>query len=131
MKYKIVLFLCLILAVIPLASSYPNIISDSGTNHTLNKQVVYSIPEHYFNGVDTVEFTNQGVFGNRAGYYHIYWINNYYYGGKIWIYGGQATNWNETEMRKTLKHELGHNDWFYNLHNKINNEEYADEFRIR
>lgn len=134
--------LFLFLLVVPLVNSYPSITSDYGTNHTRNKELIHSIPEKYFDGVDSIEFTgslNAHYSRVNLGYYRVNWYRDNFYGAKIWVYAGYIPYWNGTDMIKwgmpqmnrTLKHELGHHDWYYNKHNKVNDENYANKFEIR
>lgn len=114
-------------------SAYPIIISESGTNHTLNSQLVYSIPEKYYKFVEKVEFVNG--FGARCivldeydqmkcwkGWNSVYWDKNH-----NCLYGNIILSIADI---KVLIHELGHIYEYCELKRDTSTEEFADNFKI-
>ena len=103
--------------------AYPIIISQEGTDHQKNKELIYSIPKNNFKYVEIVEFRSKPIKHNNKiyqGYAYVYW--DYYhncYKGKIEIYNYII-----------LSHELGH---IYDLCVRKNNkttEEFANGFNL-
>lgn len=136
-KLKRGLSIFLFLVVITLFSSisvsaYPIIVSEQGVNHTKAKQLVYSIPEEYYEYVDVIEFVNEPIkkynwisdteaeITYYGGWYWAYWDRDHNcFNGKIWIYDLDY-----------LVHELGHIYWNCILKQSSINEEFANDFKI-
>jgi len=130
---RVTLFLVVSAILISNVFAYPVIVSEKGVNHTQVKELVYSIPEVYYEGVDVIEFVNEPIqkwikieenhwtleyFG---GWYRTYWDREHNcFDGKIWIYNFDL-----------LVHELGHNYEYCILKKDISTEEFADDFEIR
>lgn len=116
------------------AHAYPTITHEDGTNITLNKQLVYSLPEKYFNGVDEITFTNEPIKHNGklyTGWYSVNWYGDYFFNARIWVFGKKIINYTEGDMNKTLKHELCHHKSYYKLHDKVYSDEYAEDCRVK
>ena len=116
-----------------IAFAYPIIISTSPINHTQAKELVYSIPEEYYEYVDVVEFVNNDY---SAGYYSIKWNKHHLcYNGKITInyidrniyleYLGYDYN------KEILIHELRHMHEHCVLKKDISTEKFADDFKLK
>ena len=110
------------------------IISGSGVNHSLSKEVVYSFPEEIYKGVDRVEFTNEDH-GNVGGWYR-YWYWTKYdervgYDSAITIFNSDKLSY--WSLFNILQHELGHHDWYYwkglDFTTENETEDYAIDFR--
>lgn len=112
---------------------YPVIISESGTNHTLNKQLVYSFKESQFEHVRKIEFKKDAArcvgldkYGQKKCWVGWYWVmrdkNNNCIRGEI-LLSEPNTN--------TLKHELCHIQWACKLKQTTNNEEYAENCTLK
>ena len=125
------IFVMLLLVFSISVTAYPIIISEQGVNHTQAKELVYSIPEEYYEYVDIIEFVNKPIcrtideFGQKNcwdGWYWIYWNNNHQcHNGKIIIY---------RLSYEMIQHELGHIYQICNLKQPTNDEEFAYSFRI-
>ena len=116
--------------------AYPDIVSDSDTNHTANKELVYSIPVEYYKSVDTIIFENNliaestwlhGGYGKLAawGFTEALWDDKYHYcyQGTVWI---DATN--DYNIQFVLLHELGHIHDFCEVKSNISTEQYANNY---
>ena len=132
------IFIVWMLILTTTINAYPVIISEQGTNHTLNKEIVYSYPERYYRGVDSVTFTNQplNISGHlKTGGYEVKWwwrwSYYYFYDAKIRVYGVQIINYTYVDMKDGLNHELCHHQEFYKLHKKVANETYAETCILR
>ena len=110
---------------------YPIIISEQGTNHTLNKELVYSIPTKYFEYIDRIEFVNDylgceiiDAYGQKRclrGWSWVHWDENHKcYNGKIIL--------SENSLR-LLMHESGHIYELCKLKRNITTEEFANNFK--
>lgn len=124
MKF-ITLFICLIL-LSSFTSAFPFIISEDGTNVTENKQLVYSIPEEYFNYVNSIYFYSNRFYWETKkvdGYAYVFWNNKFHncYNGKIWT----------IQNKKILIHELGHIYELCSLKRNTTTEEFANNFQIK
>lgn len=136
---KLILPWLLLLILTASISAYPAIISEKGTNHSLNKKLVFGFPESYYNGVDSITFTNTPVkYGehNKTGRYSINWwkFRNgdiYFYNGRIWIYGMKIKGYDEQKMKQTLHHELCHIQGYAKERILYNDEKYAEKCILR
>tara|TARA_Y100000310_G_C20583092_1_gene763982 strand:+ start:781 stop:1236 length:456 start_codon:yes stop_codon:yes gene_type:complete len=104
-------------------SAYPIIISEEGVNHSEAKELVYSIPESYYEDVEIIEFVNEPIYHwvrsednpneyiweFNAGWYNVWWDKQHRcYNGKIQIYYFPNTELNHYTYYELLRHELGH-----------------------
>lgn len=124
-KY-IAVMVVLITAWAVTAMDYPIIISEQGINHTESKQLIYSIPQEYYEYVNIIEFVNQPICKEiqqkcYRGWSQVYWDKNHNcYNGKIRL-----------QNTSLIIHELGHIYELCELKRNITTEEFAENFRIR
>lgn len=115
--------------------NYPNLAFDEGVNATLMKNIVYYIPEEYYNGIKIIIFTNKGIScednKDKIGCYHTNWdIDDICYDSTIWLFGIELYNWKQENIKEQLLHELGHHNCFCKLNYRDNSEKCAEDFRI-
>lgn len=111
------------------------IISGSGVNHSMSKEVVNSFPEEIYQGIDKIEFTDK-EHDTRGGIYRFWYWTKYNkrvgYDSTITIYNSDKLSY--WSLFDILQHELGHHDYFYWKGNnedktKQEMEDYAIDFR--
>ena len=124
------IFVLISLILISFTYAYPIIISEEGTNHQQNKDLIYSIPEEYYQYVDNIYFADKPkkiykflffTINYTAGWYEVEYNDNKCLKADIFIYDAE---------KEVLIHELGH---IYNVcrfKNPVNDEEFANNFRI-
>jgi hypothetical protein len=125
---SIMLFLAISSAPL-LSYAYPIITSEQEINHTEVKQVVYSIPEKYYEYVNIIKFVKNpickvyDIYGQQQchqGWNYVYWdINHKCFNGNIILYNPDL-----------LMHELGHIYELCELKKDITTEEFANSFKI-
>ena len=138
-RNKFLVFIIIFMIISLSSNAYPMIISEKGTNHSLNKRLIYQYPESYYLGVDSITFTNTPVrYGefNKTARYSINWWrfrdgSLYVYNGKIWIYGKKIKGYGEKEMVKILHHELCHIQLYVKEKKPYNDEVYAENCILR
>ena len=126
----VVALLVITTTTITTAMAYPFLISERGTNHTQNKELVYSIPEKYFNFVDTIEFKPDYAYCRAYGDFE----QKKCYSGRSYVkwdvyhncYNGIIILSNP----KYLIHELGHIYEHCELKRNISTEEFANNFKV-
>ena len=126
-------------------AQYPVIITDQHTNHTQAKELVYSIPEHYYKHVDVIEFVQDGSVWCQIDEYHpnhncsgmaiTHW---WWWDWSAWLH----PEWEHgscfdvtiltTVSFDVLQHELGHVHEQCELRRNVNNESelYARAFKV-
>ena len=131
---KLVLIALLMLPIV--FGNYPAIVTSEGMNHTIAKELVYSVPEHYYKHVDKIEFhidyrIESFWVPNGPGWGYAfadsYWIHNQWQcvGGFIDL---EYNVFNSDCRKFILMHELGHMDEFCNQHKEYSSEEDANDF---
>ncbi|GAF99852.1 unnamed protein product [marine sediment metagenome] len=126
-KKKLVLFVFLVL--ISSVSAYPIIVSENGVNHPKSKELVYSIPEHYFKYVERIDFVNEpikkyGLF--YSGWYYVYWTKTHScFNGRIWIYNNDLFS-----AEEMIWHELCHIADHCLLKNDYSTDKFANNCKL-
>ena len=137
---KKIIILLIVMILLPFqAYAYPNIIHEKGTNQTMNLELVYTFPERWYDGVDSITFTKDGIplgEGLIVAKYGINWYtprngDTYYYNGRIWIFGKKIKNYNEHNMLEALHHELCHIQHYVKDKKNYNNETHAETCILR
>ena len=119
------ILILVLISLVSAVSAFQIIISNEGVNHTQAKELVYSIPEEYYQYVDVIEFVNETFSVTYGSYAFTYWNGNHdCYNSKIWIY------W-VFPLRSTLIHEIGHIWELCTEKKDYTTEEFANGFKIK
>lgn len=114
-------FILILLFVFPIVYSYPILIHNTNTNITLNKQVVYSINEKYFEYVKVIEFFGKPIIKRNITGNGWAWVSWDYkhrcFNGHIQLYNPYS-----------IYHELGHIYEWCELKRNITTQEFANNF---
>ena len=117
-KYIFLIIICILCSNI---YAYPDL-GSIDIKHSDLKNLVYSIPEEYYQYVEYIEFAGNNI--EFHGYAMTKWDQKHNcYDGKIFL-------WNKLSY-KVLLHELGHIYEYCVLKKSYSSEEYANNFKIQ